>query len=115
MDSVKINKKIYQIVRLYLMCFDVLEKCKILTYRENDIKLLLEIREGKFLKDNKLTDDFMQYLQSLENTMQELKETTTLPEKPNYKKLNDFVTDCNSKIINNTVIKYKEPLYQVNL
>lgn len=36
-------------------------------------------------------------------------------DKCDFNAINDFVTDCNSKIINNTVIKYKEPLYQVNL
>lgn len=36
-------------------------------------------------------------------------------DKCDFNAINDFVTDCNSKIINNTIIKYKEPLYQVNL
>lgn len=114
-DEAHLCKHQMHLIRLYLMCFDILEKHKIITYREKDRDLLLEIRKGKFLKNNKLTEDFKPYLDSLENKMQTSKETTTLPEKPNFKSLNDFVIEVNKLTINNNVFKYTEPLEYINL
>lgn len=114
-DEAHLCKHQMHLIRLYLMCFDILEKHEIITYREKDRDLLLEIRKGKFLKNNKLTEDFKPYLDSLEDKMQTSKETTTLPEKPNFKSLNDFVIEVNKLTINNNVFKYTEPLEYINL
>ncbi len=114
-DEAHLCKHQMHLIRLYLMCFDILEKHEIITYREKDRDLLLEIRKGKFLKNNKLTEDFKPYLDSLENKMQTSKETTTLPEKPNFKSLNDFVIEVNKLTINNNVFKYTQPLEYINL
>lgn len=114
-DEAHLCKHQMHLIRLFLMCFDILEKHKILTYRENDRELLLEIRKGKFLKGNKLTDDFRPYLQSLEDKMNILKETTTLPEKPKYKELNEFVMKVNKLVVDDTVNKYIQPLEIINM
>lgn len=114
-DEAHLCKHQMHLIRLFLMCFDILEKHKILTYRENDRELLLEIRKGKFLKNNKLTDDFRPYLQSLEDKMNTLKETTTLPEKPKYKELNEFVIKANKLVVDDTVNKYNQPLEIINI
>lgn len=109
-DELHLNKHIMHLVRLYLTCFDILDKHRIRTYREKDKDLLLEIRKGKFLKNNKLTDDFRPYLESLEKKMQELKEITTLPEKPKFKELNKLVSEINKKVVDNNIQRYQEPL-----
>lgn len=114
-DEAHLCKHIQHLIRLHFMCFDLLEKHKIITYREKDRDFLLEIRKGKFLKNNKLTEDFKPYLDSLQDKMDRLKETTTLPEKPNFKSLNDFVIEVNKLTINNNVFKYTEPLEYINL
>ena len=114
-DEAHLCKHIQHLIRLHFMCFDLLEKHKIVTYREKDRDFLLEIRKGKFLKNNKLTEDFKPYLDSLQDKMDRLKETTTLPEKPNFKSLNDFVIEVNKLTINNNVFKYTEPLEYINL
>lgn len=114
-DEAHLCKHIQHLIRLHFMCFDLLEKHKIITYREKDRDFLLEIRKGKFLKNNKLTEDFKPYLDSLQDKMDRLKETTTLPEKPNFKALNDFVIEVNKLTINNNVFKYTEPLEYINL
>lgn len=36
----------------YLMCLDIFEKEEIVTYRENDRELLLEIRRGKYMNED---------------------------------------------------------------
>ena len=40
----KLGKHMMHLVRLYLMCLDILEKEEINTYRENDIPFLMNIR-----------------------------------------------------------------------
>ena len=40
------------LVRLYLMCLDILEKQEICTYRENDRDFLLSIRNGMFQNED---------------------------------------------------------------
>lgn len=63
---------------------------------------------GKKLLD--ITD-----LNSLQAGMEQYNKESALRDRCDFNAINDFVIDCNSKIINNTVIKYKEPLYQINL
>ena len=48
----KLGKHMMHLVRLYLMCFDILEKEEIVTYREKEHDFLMDIRNGKFLDDN---------------------------------------------------------------
>ena len=47
----KSAKHMMHLIRLYLMCLDFLEKEKIITYREDEHDLLMDIRNGKFLDD----------------------------------------------------------------
>lgn len=105
----KMDKHIMHLVRLYLTCFDILEKGEIITARpERDF--LLEIRNGKFIKDGSLTEEFKIYNNQLEEKLSQLKETSTLQDKPDYKKINEFVISVNERVIKNTVLIYKEPL-----
>lgn len=105
----KLDKHVMHLIRLYHMCFDILEKGEINTFRE-DRDFLLEIRNGKFIKDGKLIEDFYTYLRSLEARLEKAKQETKLPDKPDYKEIEKFVMDVNSKIITNSVVSYKEPL-----
>lgn len=109
----KLDKHLMHLIRLYLTCFDILENHQVNTYREKDREFLLEIRKGKFIKNNQLTDECRQFLKELEERLQKDKEETTISDKPNFKAINDFVIEVNSKVINNTVLKYKEPLEEV--
>ena len=49
----KLGKHMMHLVRLYYMCFDILEKGEINTYREVEHNLLMEIRNGKYLNGNR--------------------------------------------------------------
>ncbi len=111
----KLDKHIMHLIRLYLTVFDILEKQEVHTYREYDKDFLLEVRKGKFIKDNKFTDDFHPFLKTLQDRLDQDKLTTTLPNEPNYKEIEKFVVDVNTKVITDTVIKYKEPIKWVNL
>lgn len=109
----KLDKHCMHLIRLYLTVFDILEKGKIETFRANDRQFLLDIRNGKFIKDGKLTEEFSTYLRELEARLQEDVKTTKLPDKPDYKEIEKFVIDVNTRVINNNIEKYIEPLNEV--
>ena len=103
----KMNKHIMHLVRLYLMCFDILEKGELNTYRP-EREFLLEIRNGKFLKDGKLTDDFYPYLDSLKQRLDKAVAESTLPSKPNFDALNKLVIEVHKKVVDDTVKTYRD-------
>ena len=100
----KLGKHMMHLVRLYLMCFDIMDKGEIITFREKDHDLLMDIRNGKYLDDNdQPVPEFMDMVAEYESKLNKLKETTDLPEKPDYKKINEFVASINEKIVKNEI------------
>lgn len=96
----KIGKHMMHLVRLYYMCFDVLEKEQIITYRENEHDLLMDIRNGKYLDDNSQPiPEFYEMVDDLEKRLDYDKENTSLPEKPDYKKINELIMSVNERIV----------------
>lgn len=110
----KINKTLMHLFRIYLMGSELLEEGEINTFRK-DRKFLLEIRNGKFIKDGRLTDECLEYLSKLEERFEKAKDLDILPDKPNYNEIEKFVIEMNSKVINDTILKYKEPLGLVRI
>lgn len=108
-DLPHLNKHLMHLFRIWLMGSELLEEGEINTFRK-DREFLLEIRNGKFIKDGKLTDECLEYLNKLEERFEKAKDLSILPDKPNYDEIEKFVIEMNSKVINNTVLKYKEPL-----
>lgn len=100
----KLNKHMMHLIRLYLMCFDILEKGEIITYREKDHDFLMNIRDGKYLDDrDQPTKEFFEIVDEYEAKLDRLKETTELPEKPDHKKINEFVASVNERIVKNEI------------
>lgn len=96
----KLTKHLMHLIRLYLMCIDILEKEEIITYRETEHELLMSIRNGKFMNnDNKPTDKFWELLKSLEERFEYAKENTSLPDSPDYNKINEFVMNVNERVV----------------
>lgn len=96
----KIAKHMMHLVRLYLMCFDILEKEEIVTYRSEDHNLLMDIRNGKYLDENdQPTDEFYEVVSDLENRLEYDKKHTSLPDKPDYGRINDFVVSVNERVV----------------
>lgn len=96
----KLAKHMMHLVRLYLMCFDILEHGKIITNRRKDHDFLMEIRNGKYLDDNNQPkSEFYDIVAGLENKLDYWKEHTKLPDKPNYERINRFLLDANYKIV----------------
>lgn len=96
----KLAKHQMHLVRLFLMCLDILNDHEINTYREKDHEFLMDIRNGKYLDDNRQpTDEFFEIVTELEAKLDEAKKTTTLPDIPNYKKIQEFVMSVNERVV----------------
>lgn len=95
----KINKHMMHLVRLYYMCFDILEKEEIITYRDKEHNLLMDIRNGKYIKDGLPNNDFKELLHDLEKRFDYAKTHTNLPQKPNQKEIDELCMSIASKII----------------
>jgi len=99
----KLSKHMMHLIRLYLMCFDILEDGKIITYRKKEHDFLMDIRNGKYLDDNKQpTKEFYDIVDEMENKLDYLKDHSPLPDNPDYKRINDFL------YIANLAVLYKE-------
>lgn len=99
-EHAKIGKHMMHLVRLYYMCFDILEKHEINTYRNKEHDLLMSIRNGEFLdSSNQPTNEFYEMVNEFEKRLDYDKVNTDLPPKPNYKKINEFVMNVNERIV----------------
>lgn len=100
----KLSKHMMHLVRLYLMCFDILEHKEIITYREKDHDFLMEIRNGKYLDDNRQpTDEFFDIVDGLEKRLEYAKQNTDLPDNPDYKAIKEFTASVNERIIKDKI------------
>lgn len=98
----KLGKHMMHLVRLYLMCFDILENEEIITHRENEHSLLMSIRNGEFLGgDNMPTQEFYELLSSLEKRFDYAKQNTGLPQNVDSDKVFDFVMSINNNVCSN--------------
>ena len=96
----KLAKHMMHLVRLYLMCLDILNNGEIVTYREKDHDFLMDIRNGKYLDDNRQPiPEFFDIVDELEAKLDAAKETTELPDNPDYKRINEFVASVNERIV----------------
>lgn len=96
----KLGKHMMHLVRLYLMCLDILEKEEINTYREHDIPLLMEIRNGKYLDvNNHPIPEFYDMVNECEKKLQYAAKHTNLPDKPDYNKINELLMSINERIV----------------
>lgn len=95
-DDAHLNKHAQHLIRLYLMCLDILEKEEIVTYRENDRDFLLNIRNGEFQNDDgTFRQEFFDLVTDFEKKVAYAKENTSLPAHPNMKQVEEFVMDVN--------------------
>jgi len=100
----KLAKHMMHLVRLYLMCLDILNEGEIITYREKDHDFLMDIRNGKYLDDNRQPiPEFFDIVSDLEAKLNAAKKTTDLPDNPNYKKINEFVASVNERVVRNEI------------
>lgn len=97
----KLNKHMMHLIRLYMMCIDILKDHKIRTYRDNkdEHNLLMDIRNGKYIINNKPTAEFDTILKSFVQNFEYYKQCTTLPDKVDDNCIKKFIIEINENII----------------
>lgn len=101
----KLGKHMMHLIRLYMMCLDLLEQEKIITYREKEHDFLMDIRSGIYLDENRQpTAEFFQIIDEYEKKLDYAIRNTSLPENPDYKKVNEFVISINERVVKELVI-----------
>ena len=79
---------------------NIKEKEEIITYRENDLELLLSIRNGKYMNtDGTYQKEFFELVDKYENRLEYAVNNSSLPEQPNHKCIEEFVMSVNEKVI----------------
>ena len=103
-DDAHLNKHAMHLVRLYLMCLDILEKEEIVTYREADHDLLMDIRNGQYQKaDHTFNADFYDLLNDLEKRLDYAKQNTSLPEAPDLPRIEAFQMEVNERVVRDEI------------
>lgn len=96
----KLGKHMAHLIRLYMMCIDILEKEEIITYRSKEHNLLMSIRNGEYLDENRQpTSSFYDLLNEYEKRFEYAKNNTSLPDVPDYKRINEFKMYVNERIV----------------
>lgn len=98
----KLGKHMQHLIRLYYMCFDILEKGEINTFRENEHELLMSIRNGEYLNENNQPiTEFYEMVDDLEKRLDYDAKNTFLPDDVDMKEVNDFVESINDRVVKN--------------
>lgn len=99
-DDNHLNKHAMHLIRLYLMCLDILENEDVITYRENNLQMLRNIRAGKYQReDGTYMKEFFEMVDYFENRLAYAKENTSLPDHPDMKRVEEFVMDVNRRTL----------------
>ena len=76
------------------MCFDILEKYQINTFRENDIDFLMSIKNGHYMKpDGTYKPEFFEMIDKLDKKLFKLYQETKLPESPDKEKVTKLMME----------------------
>jgi predicted nucleotidyltransferase len=101
----RLGKHMMHLIRLYLMCIDILEKEEIITYREKDLDFLMSIRNGYYLDaEGHPTKEFYDLVDVYEKRMQAAAEKSLLPDKPDFDAIETFLMSVNERVVKGTVL-----------
>jgi len=99
-DDNHLDKHAQHLIRLYIMGLDILERGKIVTYRENELDILRKIRTGGYRKDDESYDEsFFELVEEYKKRFKYAAKNTFLPKEPDSKKIEELIMDINGKII----------------
>lgn len=147
-DKKHLMKHMAHLLRLYMMAIDIMKKHEIITYRTDEHKLLMDVRNGAFLeaaddemvnmvsreaeqmreafekqdfaddfeykmgkealegdiekmmtKTYRVTDEFWNIFNGYESRFENAKKHTTLPDQPDYDKINNLKARVNYRIV----------------
>lgn len=103
-DDLHLNKHAMHLIRLFMMALDVLEKGEINTYRAKEHNLLMDIRVGKYQKeDGTFQDSFYEMISDFEKRLHYAAENTDLPEEPDMKRVQELVMTINERVVRDEI------------
>ena len=103
-DDLHLNKHAMHLIRLFMMALDILEKGEINTYREKEHGLLMDIRFGKYRKeDGAFHESFYEMLSDFEKKLHYAAEHTDLPEEPDMAKVQELVMTINERVVRDEI------------
>lgn len=103
-DDLHLNKHAMHLIRLFMMALDILEKGEINTYREKEHGLLMDIRFGKYRKeDGAFHESFYEMLSDFEKKLHYAAEHTDLPEEPDMAKVQELVMAINERVVRDEI------------
>lgn len=103
-DDNHLNKHAMHLLRLFMMAIDILEQEEIITYREKEHVLLMDIRNGVYQKeDGTYRQEFYEILRDYENRLAYAAEHTGLPENPDEKAVEEFMMAVNEKVVKDEI------------
>lgn len=96
----KLGKHMAHLLRLYMMCIDILEKEEVITFRVEEHDLLMRVRNGDFLDLNSQpTSEFYDILNDYKKRFDYAKDNTSLPDLPNRKRIEELRLYINEGIV----------------
>lgn len=108
-DYKKMTKTMVHAVRLYYMLIDIFTKNDIITYRANEHDLLMDIRNGKYIKHHKnvfgandywkIKPEFFEFVQNLEKQAYNAQLKSSLPMLLDTNRIDRFTMNVNEKIV----------------
>ena len=99
-DENHLNKHAMHLIRLLMTVIDILQEHRIVICRQQDLPLLMRIRNGEYmLPDGTLDQAFYEILDEYENRFREAAKKTTLPDNPDMDQVGAFVERINRQAI----------------
>lgn len=103
-DDLHLNKHAMHLIRLFMMALDILEKGEINTYRAKEHDLLMDIRFGKYQKeDGTFHESFYELLSDFEKKLHYAAKNTDLPEEPDMAKVQELVMTINERVVRDEI------------
>ena len=95
-----LNKEMAQLIRIYAMGIDLLEYGEVVTYREQDHALLMDIRTGKYLDKHRVpTAEYERLLETCMGGFRMASGRTHLPMEPDWAKANELTMEIVRRIL----------------
>lgn len=99
-DDAHLNKHAMHLIRLLATGEEILRTGVIRTYRDKEHDLLMDIRNGKYQKeDHTFRPEFFEMLDEFDKKFRYAADNTILPDKPNMKRIEDFLISVNLETI----------------
>lgn len=103
-DDRHLNKHAMHLIRLFMMGIDILENGQIRTkMRGDNLKLLLDIRDGKYMNDSIMTPEFFEIVGEYERRFEEAVAKSVLPDEPDAEAVSKLVERLNYHSVNGDV------------